>query len=54
MMHGHKNIKLQICRFIIFSVASYMFRPPVVAIFRKVLFEGILHRTLKTFTDTKC
>jgi hypothetical protein len=29
-----------------------MFRPPTVAIFREVVVEGILHRTLQHFTIT--
>ena len=29
--------------YIIISIASYTFRPPIVAIFREVFFEGILH-----------
>jgi len=40
--------------YIITSIASYMFRPPIVAIFREVFCEGILHRTLKKFTNIKC
>jgi len=28
-----------------------MFRPPIVAIFRDVFFEGMLHRTLEFFTN---
>jgi len=31
-----------------------MFRPPIVAIFGKEFFEGILHRTLKQFANMKC
>ena len=54
LMRNNKQVDILTRRLIIFSVASYMFRPPAVAIFREVLFEGILHRTLKPFTDTKC
>jgi len=36
------------------SLASYMFRPPVLPIFREVFFEGILQRTLKPLTYIKC
>ena len=39
---------------IINSVACYMFRPPVVAIFREVFLEGILHKALKHFASLKC
>jgi hypothetical protein len=31
----------------VISIAYYMFRPPNVTTFMAVLFEGILHRTLK-------
>jgi hypothetical protein len=31
--------------YIIFNIASYMFRPLIVAIFREMFFEGMLHRT---------
>jgi hypothetical protein len=54
LMKNNKQVDIQISRFNIFTVASYVFRSPGVAIFREVLFEGILHRTLKPFTDTKC
>ena len=37
--------------YIIMSVASYMFRPLIVAIFREGFLEGILQRTLKEFTN---
>ena len=40
--------------YIIISVASYMFWPPVVAIFREVFLEAVLHRMLKQFTNIKC
>jgi len=35
------------------SVASYMFRLPIVAIFREVFFEGILHGTFQQVINTK-
>ena len=28
-----------------------MFRPPIVDIFREILFEGLLHKRLKQFTN---
>ena len=40
--------------YITISVASYTFRPLIVAIFREVFSEGVLHRTLKNFTDITC
>jgi len=40
--------------YIIISIASYTFRPPIVANFREVFFRGILHWMLKQFTNTKC
>ena len=40
--------------YIIISLASDMFRPSIVAIFREVTFEGILHRMLKQYTSIKC
>jgi len=44
-----------ICIFIIIiSVAFYMFRPSIVAIFREVFLEGIISRTLQQFTNMKC
>jgi len=45
---------MQVCRSIIISVATYMFRPHIVANFREVFFGGILHRTLKKYTNIKC
>jgi hypothetical protein len=35
-------------------VDSYMFRPPILAIFMEVFLEGIVHRTLQQFTIIKC
>jgi len=40
--------------YIIIIIASYMFRVPIVAVVMEVFFEGILHRALKLFTNTKC
>jgi hypothetical protein len=37
--------------YIVIRVASYMFRLSIMAIFREVLFERILHRTLEQFTN---
>jgi len=37
--------------YIMMSVASYMFRPLIVAILREVFFEGLLSRTFKEFTN---
>jgi hypothetical protein len=38
------------------SVASYMFRPPIVAIFREVFFEGYITWNVKIiyFVNIKC
>jgi len=33
-------IYIHMYKFIVISLASYMFRPPIVAIFREVCFEG--------------
>jgi len=35
------------------SVASYMFRPSIVAIFREVFFEGYIAQNVKKYTDNK-
>jgi len=35
---------------LIISIAYYMLRPPIVDIFREMLYEGILHKPLKPFT----
>ena len=47
-----------ICAMYIYCItiraACYMFRPPVVDIFREVFCEEILRRTVKQFTCTKC
>ena len=48
---AHNDMKIY---YIIISIASYTFRLPIVAIFREVFFEGILHWTLKQFTNIKC
>jgi hypothetical protein len=48
---AHNDMKIY---YIITSITSYTFRPPIVAIFWKVFLEGILHWTLKQFTNTKC
>jgi len=37
----NQQVLIQMCRFIIFSVARYMFRPSIVAIFREMFFEGM-------------
>jgi len=38
-----QQLHTQICKFIsINSVASYMFRPPIVVIFREAFFEGYI------------
>jgi len=39
-MRNNQQVLIQICRFITFCAARYMFRPPVVVIFREVVFEG--------------
>jgi hypothetical protein len=39
---------------LVYIVACYTFRPPIVVIFRKEFFDGILHRTLKQFANIKC
>jgi len=44
---NNQQVHMLLYRFIIFSVACYVFRPYIVAIFREVFFQGILHRTLK-------
>jgi hypothetical protein len=40
--------------YIAISVASYMFRLPIVAIYREVFFEGILHGTFQEVINVKC
>ena len=47
-------ILIHVFYYIIISIASYMFWPPVVAIFREVFSEGILHGMLKYFANIKC
>jgi len=39
--------------YIVISANCYVFRLPIVAVFREVFFEGILHRMFKQFTDTQ-
>jgi len=38
----------------IYSAAFYVFRSPIVAIFREMFFKNVLLRTLKEFTYIKC
>ena len=47
LMRNNQQVHMQVCIFIIISVAIYVFRPRIVAIFKEVFFEGILHRTLE-------
>jgi len=40
--------------YIVIIVDSYVFRESIVVFFMGVFFEGMLHRTLKQFTNMKC
>jgi ABC-type siderophore export system fused ATPase/permease subunit len=52
-MSNNQQVHMQVRRSIIISLATCMFRPHIVAIFRKVFFERILHRTLEKYTNIK-
>jgi len=44
-LQNQKQVHTKICKFIVRtvnSVAPYMLRPPIVAIFREVFFEGYI------------
>jgi len=54
LIRNNQQVLILICRCIIFSVACYVFRSSIVAIFREMLFVGMWHGKLKRYTDIKC
>jgi len=54
LMTNNQQVHIQIeIYYCVFSVACYIFRPPIVAIFREVFFEGILQSMIKKSIEYK-